>query len=233
MLRSSLWFLLLVAPLLERSWGFANSAQNHHRHPVLRFVSAVAPPENTASSEEAGDDNDVNAHNDMVKRTLYEILGATPNATKGELRRKYVALARTTHPDALIGSNATVSYESRSVEFSDIAQAWRVLSNDKERLRYDRSLAAQDFQRSFEQAASSFSKTAGPQLQRVFDEFAVPFLRRTTATTFATVSAAVESTKKGSDLSAALSDAFRAAIRAGRIVDGMELSEKSSELERR
>jgi curved DNA-binding protein CbpA len=73
--------------------------------------------------------------------TLYDILGASPNATRAELKQKYVALAKMTHPDAQRA--APTSDVSPRYEFSDIARAYRILSDPKERRRYDRSIQAE------------------------------------------------------------------------------------------
>jgi curved DNA-binding protein CbpA len=72
------------------------------------------------------------------ERTLYDVLGAAPVATHRHLRQNYVKLARQTHPDATGNSGD-------SSEFSEIAEAWQVLGNSKDRLRYDRSLKAREF----------------------------------------------------------------------------------------
>ena len=91
--------------------------------------------------------NDKKAKN--TERTLYDVLGASPKATKAELKLKYVALAKQTHPDAIkisAGTKTTKNSNSRrsksSPDFTEVAAAWRVLSNEKERQRYDRQLQA-------------------------------------------------------------------------------------------
>jgi len=68
-------------------------------------------------------------------RTLYEILGARKSATKKELKLKYVSLAKQTHPDAVRATD-------RVHDFSQVAQAWSVLSDPKQRRSYDRGLQA-------------------------------------------------------------------------------------------
>ena len=70
-------------------------------------------------------------------RTLYEVLGASPTDTKAVLRQNYLLLAKQTHPDATSNGNAEA--------FAKIAEAWEILSDDRQRLRYDRSLRAQNF----------------------------------------------------------------------------------------
>jgi DnaJ domain len=81
-------------------------------------------------------------------RSLYEILGASPEATKAELKQRYVALAQKTHPDAIrhqsgrSGSRGATLPPNHSVDFSEVAHAYRILSDPLLRKRYDRELYA-------------------------------------------------------------------------------------------
>lgn len=70
-------------------------------------------------------------------RTLYDILGASKNDSKSELKQKYISLAKQSHPDATGGKSLTESSDKR-LDFSEIASAYRILSDPKERKRYDR-----------------------------------------------------------------------------------------------
>ena len=74
------------------------------------------------------------------ERTLYDILGTTPSATKDELKRQYIKMAKTTHPDAMISRRKGDPNIFAPCDFSEIASAYRVLSNPLERKRYDRTL---------------------------------------------------------------------------------------------
>jgi curved DNA-binding protein CbpA len=123
--------------------------------------------------------------------------------------------------------------------FAEIAAAWRVLSDPKSRKRYDRSLQAEAFSNQVVDWASEVGKQAGPVLER----FAIPFLRRTTATTLASVQAALtdlnsaesstSSSKKDADLARTFAAAMAAAKRAGQYVDGVELREQAALLDAR
>lgn len=79
------------------------------------------------------------------ERSFYDILGASPKDSHDELRNKYTALARQTHPDAMNGKLTVPGSSSGPPEFTEIAAAWQVLSDPKERLRYDRQLRAEEF----------------------------------------------------------------------------------------
>ena len=67
-------------------------------------------------------------------RTHYDILGASPSDTHKELRARYVHLARQLHPDSNRGSSINVA------SFTEVTEAWKVLSDPKTRRRYDRYL---------------------------------------------------------------------------------------------
>lgn len=202
-------------------------------------LSAVADLPRTRPFEEWREDtkNEIRspALDQLTKnaRTLYQILGATGQESREELKQLYLKLAKRHHPDAQ-GAHKDDS-------FTEIAAAWRVLADPKQRKRYDRSLQAEQISREIEAWASEFSKTAAPVATKALEQVAFPFLRRTTATTLASIHAAAKDwNKKGQneatgeqDLSRTLAAALKAARRAGRFVDSMELLEKSEDLEAR
>jgi len=139
-----------------------------------------------SSGENGGDTNENNQNDSPARgeeqaiqeviqeqeRTLYEILESPPTATTRQLRQNYVRLAKRMHPDA-IGAGA--SSREGAAEFSEVAAAWRILGDAKQRLRYDRQLKAKEFSDSMgdlfeatfrfgiaaaETSAKQFSKTA-------------------------------------------------------------------------
>jgi DnaJ-class molecular chaperone len=94
-------------------------------------------------------------------------------------------MARLTHPDAIRSSQITEgSNETSGVIFSEIVSAYKLLSDSKERKRYDRSLVAESFKREVEKAAEEVGNSAGPQI------FAM--LRRTRVTTNAVIASAIK-----------------------------------------
>lgn len=117
----------------------------------LQAASICDPGLLKFASEERYDDKKTKT---TTKPTLYDVLGASPKATKAELKLKYVALAKQTHPDVIKVATAGTTAKTKNSssrwnsnnnnipEFSEIAAAWRVLSNEKERQRYDRQLQA-------------------------------------------------------------------------------------------
>ena len=170
-----------------------------------------------------------------TKRSLYEILRASRNATRTELKFQYITLAKETHPDALIGKQ--IKDVDTTVSFSEVAEAWKILSNPKNKRRYDRSLQTEVLADNFEEMAVKVSEQAGPSVMKIFERIAVPFFRRTAVTAVATFSAAAQDLVKANgtkvDFGHAVSMALKAGSAAGRIVDGMELLEKSQQLQER
>jgi DnaJ domain len=74
------------------------------------------------------------------EKTLYEILGALPTATKEELKRQYIVMAKLTHPDALISRQQNENNFETFPDFTEVADAYQILSNPLERKKYDRTL---------------------------------------------------------------------------------------------
>lgn len=112
------------------------------------------------------------------KATLYDILGASPNATRAELKQKYVALAKMTHPDAQRTAPSNFSngdVAAPQYDFSEIAMAYKILSDTKERRRYDRSIQAEIFT---EQIASAVQNHPITELTiKAIGTIAIPLFR--------------------------------------------------------
>jgi hypothetical protein len=85
-------------------------------------------------------------------KTLYDVLGATRNDSKAELKRKYLDMAKIHHPDVHGTGNADI--------FAEIAAAYAVLSDTRKRKQYDRTLDR-------EEISQDFYKLAGGMLQFV------------------------------------------------------------------
>ncbi len=126
------------------------------------------------------------------RNNLYEVLGADPSMSRAEIKRLYLALAKETHPDAHPSNSVANTDYYEDDRFNEIAQAWSILSDSKTRRAYDRELAAQDFKDSIVEKASELSREYGPTARKFYDEFAIPLLRRTTASTIAGLSAVAE-----------------------------------------
>ena len=73
--------------------------------------------------------------------TLYDILNCPPSATRSELKRAYITLAKETHPDALLQAGMQ-NDEIVPDKFVEISQAWKILGDSTMRRRYDRELRA-------------------------------------------------------------------------------------------
>jgi len=73
--------------------------------------------------------------------TLYDILQCPPTATRSELKRAYITLAKETHPDALLQAGIQ-NDEIVPDKFVEISQAWKILGDSTSRRRYDREIRA-------------------------------------------------------------------------------------------
>jgi curved DNA-binding protein CbpA len=145
-----------------------------------------------------------------LKITLYDVLGASPTHSRPELKKCYITMAKKYHPDAMISNSNSNSNaidndndnndtNTDNPDFSDIAAAWRVLSDPKERKRYDRTLQAEQFSQDVTNMfASTWGKQAGPAA-KIFESVAIPFIRRTTATTLASIQAAAQDLNQKQD----------------------------------
>mmetsp|Transcript_33692 Transcript_33692/g.60660 ORF Transcript_33692/g.60660 Transcript_33692/m.60660 type:complete len:624 (+) Transcript_33692:83-1954(+) len=77
----------------------------------------------------------------LKTRTLYDILQCSPTASRIELKRSYLSLAKETHPDALL-QYGMVSDAETELRFVEISQAWKIVGDSTSRRRYDRELQA-------------------------------------------------------------------------------------------
>ena len=66
----------------------------------------------------------------------YDILKVSPQASRTEIKSAYRRLARKLHPDKNNGSEET------ALKFAEIAEAYEILGNPKERVNFDRRLIA-------------------------------------------------------------------------------------------
>lgn len=79
--------------------------------------------------------------NNTTAPTLYDILQCSPNATRSELKRAYITLAKETHPDALLQAGLRTN-ETIQDKFVEVSQAWTILGDVTSRRRYDREITA-------------------------------------------------------------------------------------------
>ena len=113
----------------------------------------------------------------LPEKNLYDILGANQSMSRQDIKRQYITLAKEYHPDS-----AGPEYVDR---FDEIARAWDVLSDSTARRAYDRELAAEKFKEDIVQKASAVANEYGPSARAFYEDFALPFLRRTATTTMA------------------------------------------------
>ncbi len=206
-------------------------------------ATLLTPPEDLPDDIPKDVPNDkINKAINSNEKTLYEILKAPPTATRAELKLKYVEMAKLSHPDAQIGKS---DLSDEIPDFGEIAAAWRVLGDTKSRKRYDRELQYKAWSAYASKYANEKLEEAVPAVARIMDNVAVPFIRRTAATTYA-VSQVVSKIGKvaskgssdpkssiqggGNSLTDAFLNAIKAGRKVGRAIDSLELNEKSEEL---
>jgi curved DNA-binding protein CbpA len=118
--------------------------------------------------------------------------------SRTEIRQRYIALAKSTHPDSpsnsddstttTTASNSNNNYNS----FDNVARAWEVLSDTQTRRVHDRELAAIEFKDNISRMADvAVREVVGPTFTKFYEDVAIPLFRRSAATTLAGWSAAV------------------------------------------
>mmetsp|Transcript_22175 Transcript_22175/g.33765 ORF Transcript_22175/g.33765 Transcript_22175/m.33765 type:complete len:532 (-) Transcript_22175:23-1618(-) len=182
--------------------------------------------------------------------TLYQILDSNPQDSRSEIKKNYIKLVRTSHPDALLGK----ANESTDEEFRRITDAWKNLSDPLTRKRYDRTLRAQKFTEEVENVMGNMVDIAGPQFLNAFDKIALPLIRRSAATTVAGLNAVSrdiknygesskddvasvdgtgdKNTTAGKGVGGIIANAVKAGKEANKDVDRLELLEKARVLQR-
>lgn len=74
-----------------------------------------------------------------TRPTHYDVLDVAPEATPAQIRKAYLSLARTHHPDFHTGASAAARAANER-EMQRINDAWSVLSDEQRRADYDQSL---------------------------------------------------------------------------------------------
>lgn len=103
--------------------------------------------------------------------THYEVLGVARTAGKDEIRRAYVTLARTYHPDFHTSDDAATKAESER-RMQALNQAWEILSDPTRRRNYDLELAVAQPSSSSGRHARATANTA-PR-PRSWESYAAP-----------------------------------------------------------
>ncbi|KAL7507289.1 hypothetical protein ACHAXN_005613 [Cyclotella atomus] len=158
------------------------------QHPISQLDSSPNDTTNQDDSSASNNSSSSSSPKRIIKKQkdLYAILNATPTMTKSEIKQRYISLAKLSHPDS-------PSYNA-SIDFSEITSAYKTLSDDKLRRRYDREVAAEEFKGDVVAYASEIAKEYGPVAKKLYEDWALPFLKRTTASTVAGWSAIGEVT---------------------------------------
>lgn len=208
-------------------------------------ASRILPPLYTSSVGGASSDN-TSFLIEQRLLTLYEILQVPQNATRQELRKQYLTQAKSLHPDSsssIAKRIIDVAGQEIEIEFTQVVSAWKILSDPIERKRYDRKLQADAITGGVGRAAEQFGKRTAPYMKQVFENVAIPLIRRTSATTQAIINAASEdiaqqqkqkqNNTKDVDLRKIALSAFEASQKANLEIDRYELELKLKELDKK
>jgi len=157
-----------------------------NRKPDVIVIDTVSMRLQSSSQQPPKEKSDRNNNSEDKQKelTLYEILNTSQTATRSELKSQYITLAKKSHPDAQLGKVEEGTYDE-IVDFQEIAEAWRTLGNPKSRRKYDRELKAKEWGEKAQRLTNERLEQAAPVALKIMDNIAVPFLRRTTATTWA------------------------------------------------
>jgi curved DNA-binding protein CbpA len=79
----------------------------------------------------------------------YTLLGINKNATKEEIRKAYLALAKKYHPDKFTDREEAQKMQEK---FSKIANAYKILLDDNKRSEYDKTLQSVSYKEKKEKA---------------------------------------------------------------------------------
>lgn len=105
--------------------------------PSVRVIDHKEEADTATLEAEAEKKADTKHQHEM---TYYEILGVTQNATKADIKRQYLIMAKLTHPDAIRTKEHNDCDIGKNVDFSDVTTAYRTLCDPIERKKYDRTL---------------------------------------------------------------------------------------------
>jgi curved DNA-binding protein CbpA len=157
----------------------------HLSHSKVGFRLSTLQQSSTDESEGSTNKNSENANDNKnnTERTLYAVLQVETTATREEIKKSYFRLAKMSHPDALIDRQQ--NGDESTIDFQEIAEAWKILGNSKLRKRYDRELKAKEWSLKAQAYTNERLEQAVPVVAEMMDTIAVPFLRKTTATTWA------------------------------------------------
>jgi hypothetical protein len=185
--RSSI--LLLLAPAAAVAIIIAGSptTSSFSSFPIIRrrrYYSKITHRHRLLSSSSKSSEFDSPIIN------YYTILGANSTMSRAEIRQRYIALARSTHPDSPSSDDTTATANSsnnnnNSNSFDNVARAWEVLSDTQSRRVHDRELAALEFKDNISKMADVAVREVVPTLNKFYDDVAIPLFRRSAATTLA------------------------------------------------
>tara|TARA_B100000609_G_C17221265_1_gene440213 strand:- start:3571 stop:6018 length:2448 start_codon:yes stop_codon:yes gene_type:complete len=118
-----------------RSTPSADSAPSKTRPET----STTEPPARTEPNEEEKQllANILEKHKAVQDANYYEILEVKQDASSGEIRKAYIKLSRTFHPDLVAGTPLEAHKKKLDLIFSHLNEAHAILSKEDQRKEYD------------------------------------------------------------------------------------------------
>ncbi|XP_051978948.1 dnaJ homolog subfamily C member 24-like isoform X2 [Xyrauchen texanus] len=89
------------------------------------------------------------ANTNSPQKDWYSILGASPTDDIQEMKQKYQKLILTFHPDKQRPGVSEREAEQHLQRFIDVDQAWKILSNEESRNKYNLQLRAHELKQSW------------------------------------------------------------------------------------
>jgi len=141
----------------------------------------------------------------LAEITHYQTLGVSSTATREEIKRRFNLLAKRYHPDARKHQPKLLFVETRpsaqtlpedELDFGMITSAWKVLSDEKARRKYDRELLYKQWAEDASKLATKTMEEAAPMMAKMMDDVAVPFLQKTALSTVSLAKATADRVEK-------------------------------------
>lgn len=122
---------LLVARALSAPHSSAGSSRTFGAATAALLSSRSLSQRQPASAEGKRWIHSSRPVQEPTKRDLYDVLGVSRDADKGEIKKKYYQLAKKYHPDT------NKDDPDAAKKFAEATEAWEVLGDDSKRQAYD------------------------------------------------------------------------------------------------
>ena len=113
----------------------------------LMSKNLVEVPDIDEDQQDANQKVQTSEVDDLLERiegmNFYDILGVAPDADRKEMRSSYFSLSKKFHPDRAFGNKSDEHTRKLEIAFGRITRAYDTLSNNEQRVEYDKYIADQ------------------------------------------------------------------------------------------